>query len=134
MGTIIVILLLVIVILIAVKSTLKRIIHGSACCGERDAPGKKIKVSDKNKSHYPFNYTLSIDGMHCSNCIRRIENTLNKLEGIWATGNLEKKEVLVLSKKLYDKNIFEDSVSNAGYTVLNVTSKNFLKNKELSVE
>ena len=38
MGTIIIILILLVIILTAVKGTLKRILHGSACCGEREAP------------------------------------------------------------------------------------------------
>ena len=54
MGTIIIVLLRLVIVLTAIERTLKRILHGSACCGERDAPEKKVKVQDKDKSHYPF--------------------------------------------------------------------------------
>ena len=47
MGTVIIVLRLLIIVLTAVKATLKRILHGSACCSERDAPEKKAKVEDK---------------------------------------------------------------------------------------
>ena len=120
MGTIIIILILLVIILTAVKATLKRILHGSACCGERDAPEKKVKVQDKDKSHYPFKYVLSVDGMHCSNCTRHVENALNSIDGLWATASLEKKSVTVLSKMELDSADLESEVREAGYTVLSV--------------
>ncbi|MCR5400655.1 MAG: heavy-metal-associated domain-containing protein [Treponema sp.] len=126
MGTVIVILVILVVVLLAVKSTIKRILHGSSCCGERDALPKKIKPADKNKSHYPYEYILSIDGMHCSNCSRRIENTLNSIDGLWAKVNLEKKSLIVLSKKDLEASFFETEIGRAGYTVLSVV-KNFIQ-------
>ena len=83
MGNIIVYIVLILVIAGAVYGTVKRARHGSACCGEHDPAPKKVKVSDKNKNHYPFTYKLSVDGMHCANCARRIENSFNSHEGMW---------------------------------------------------
>jgi len=121
MGTVIIIFILLVIILTAVKSILNRILHGSACCGERDAPEKKVKVQDKNKSHYPYKYILSVDGMHCSNCTRHVENALNSIDGIWAAASLEKKSVTVLSKMELEPADLESEVQDAGYTVLAVT-------------
>ena len=118
MGTIVVTIILLAIASLAVKSVVHRIRHGSSCCGERDAPEKKIKVKDKNKSHYPYRYNLSVDGMHCSNCTRHVENALNSLDGVWATANLEKKSVSVLSKKEMDEKFLTSQISGAGYTVL----------------
>jgi len=123
MGTAIIIVILLVIILTSVKSTINRILHGSACCGERDAPEKKVKVKDKNKSHYPFKYVLSVDGMHCSNCTRHVENALNSIDGLWATANLEKKAVTVLSKMKVDSSDLESEVRKAGYTVLAITKE-----------
>lgn len=118
MGTFFVILILLLVAALAVKSIVHRIRHGSACCGERDAPEKKIKVADKNKENYPYTYIMSVDGMHCSNCMRHVENALNKTEGIWATASLEKKSVTIRSKKQLEKTVLEKIVSTSGYTPL----------------
>lgn len=118
MGTFFVILILLLVAALAVKSIVHRIRHGSACCGERDAPEKKIKVADKNKENYPYTYIMSVDGMHCSNCTRHVENALNKTEGIWATASLEKKNVTIRSKKQLEKTVLEKIVSTSGYTPL----------------
>ncbi len=118
MGTIVVTIILLAIASLAVKSVVHRIRHGSSCCGERDAPEKKIQVKDKNKSHYPYRYNLSVDDMHCSNCTRHVENALNSLDGVWATANLEKKSVSVLSKKEMDEKFLTSQISGAGYTVL----------------
>ena len=118
MGTIIVILVLAIIVVCAILSIRKRIKYGSACCGSHDAAPAKIRVHDKNKAHYPYAYTLTVDGMHCSNCARRVENALNSMDGIWATVNLEKKNVQVLSKNPMEKNQLSKAVSDAGYTVI----------------
>ncbi len=121
MGTIFVIAILLAIIAFAVKSTIHRIRHGSACCGERDAPEKKIQPADKNKANYPYKYILSVDGMHCSNCTRHVENALNSIEGLWATASLEKKCVTVLSKMELEAADLESEVKEAGYTVLAVS-------------
>ena len=122
MGTIIVVIIILIVVFVAVKSTIKRIRYGSACCGQRDKLEKKIKPADKNKSHYQYKYIASVDGMHCSNCIRRVENALNSVDGLWATASLENKSVTVLSKVELETAVLESRIREAGYTVLSVTS------------
>ena len=65
MGTAIVIFVLAIIVVCAILSIRKRIKYGSSCCGEKDALPAKVKVKDKNKKNYPYNYTLKVDGMHC---------------------------------------------------------------------
>ena len=123
MGTIFVIAILLAIGVLSVKSVIHRIRHGSACCGEREAPEKKVRVQDKNKSHYPYNYILSVDGMHCSNCTRHVENALNSIDGLWATANMEKKSVTVLSKVELESADLERNVREAGYTVLDITKE-----------
>ena len=69
----------------------------SSCCGTPEVRTVK-KVDDTDPSHYPYRYTLSIDGMHCSNCARTVENELNSMDGVWGKVDLGKKEASVLSK------------------------------------
>ena len=118
MGTTIVIFVLAIIVLCAILSIRKRIKYGSACCGTRDAAPAKIRVRDKNKSHYPYTYTLIVDGMHCSNCARRVENALNSIDGVWASVKLENNTVLVRSKNPVKWEDFSTVISKAGYTVI----------------
>ena len=91
MGTLIVVLILIAVLVLAVLSVIRRVKYGSSCCGTHDAAPSKIKVRDKNASHYQYAYNISIDGMHCSHCVRRVENALNLQDGVWAKVSLEKK-------------------------------------------
>ena len=118
MGNVIIIIILVAVIGAAIYSTVHRIRFGSSCCGERDAAPKKVKVKDRNKSNYPYKYILKVDGMHCSNCARRVENALNEGEGRWATVNIEKKEVTLLSKHAEDEAELGRIIAAAGYVML----------------
>ena len=120
MGTIIIIFVLIAIVVVAIFSIRKRIKYGSACCGTRDASPKKIRVRDKNKSHYPYTYTLTVDGMHCSNCATRVENALNAKEGIWASVKLETKSVLVRSKNPIERDELSKAISDAGYTLIKI--------------
>ena len=118
MGTVVVLLILAAIIAFAVFGTIKRIRYGSSCCGERDPAPKKIKVSDKDKSHYPYAYELGIDGMHCSNCARRIENDFNKIPGMWAKADVSKKQVILMTKEQVEQNECFKIVSDSGYTMI----------------
>ena len=123
MGTGIIILVLLAIIICAIFSIQKRIKYGSACCGTRDAAPKKIRVKDKNKSHYPYTYTLNVDGMHCSNCARHVENALNSKDGIWAIVKLENNTVLVRSKNPLEWDELSPVISKAGYTLIKLISQ-----------
>ena len=108
MGTAIIIFVLIVIILCAILSIRKRIKYGSACCGTHDAAPKKIRVQDKNKSHYPYTYILTVDGMHCSNC---------------ATVKLENNTVLVRSKNTLEWDDLSPLISHEGYTLIKLTSE-----------
>ena len=123
MGTELITLILIAIIIFAILSIIKRIKYGSACCGTHDAAPKKIRVKDKNKSHYPYTYTLNVDGMHCSNCARHVENALNSKDGIWAIVKLENNTVLVRSKNPLEWDELSPVISKAGYTLIKLISK-----------
>ena len=122
MGTSVTIIILIIIVVLAVISSIKRIRHGSACCGTHDSGPKKIRVHDKNKSHYPYTYTLTVDGMHCSNCATHVENALNTKEDVWARVDLGNKTVLVRTKSPMEWNDFSTAIREAGYTLISQAS------------
>lgn len=123
MGTVIITIVLIAIIIFAILSIIKRIKYGSACCGTHDAAPKKIRVKDKNKSHYPYTYILTVDGMHCSNCVRHVENALNSKEGLWASVKLENNTVLLRSKKTLEWDELSPIISEEGYTLIKVISE-----------
>lgn len=81
---------------------------------------KKIRVKDRNSSNYPYCYTLKVDGMVCSGCVRKVENAINSDGQLWATVNLERKEVRVLAKKTMTRDDFMNLLKGTSYTLLDV--------------
>ena len=67
MGTAIVIVIIVVICVFAIYSYGHKMRHGGGCCGSHEAAEKKVKVADKNKDHYPYAVTLTIDGMKHTN-------------------------------------------------------------------
>lgn len=119
MSTVIIVVLLVVICVFSVKSYMKKL--SSGCCGGGDKDSvRKVKVNDRNKAHYPYQVTLTVDGMVCGNCAKRVENALNTLDGVWATVDLGKKEALVRLKEQLPEARLRDAVREAGYTVMKV--------------
>ena len=87
-----------------------------SCCGTPAVKTVK-QVEDTDESHYPYRYTLSIEGMHCSNCARTVENELNSMEGVWGRVNLGRGEASVLAKTERTREDFEQVLSLKDYTV-----------------
>ncbi len=118
MGNVIIITVLILIVTYAIYSTVRRIRFGSSCCGEKTPPDKKVRVKDRNKTNYPYKYELKIDGMHCPNCARRIENAFNSTDGRWARADIANNEVMLLSKHEETQRDLSDVVSSAGYVML----------------
>lgn len=121
MNNIINIIAIVIVALIVVFGTanyIKKLKKGGDCCPEHEEGTKSIKVKDRDKSHYPYEAKLAIDGMSCENCVRNVENALNALDGTWASVNLEDNMATVLLKDKPDIEKLSKAVSDTGYLVL----------------
>ena len=121
MNNIINIIAIVIVALIVVFVTanyIKKLKKGGDCCPEHEEGTKSIKVKDRDKSHYPYEAKLAIDGMSCENCVRNVENALNALDGTWASVSLEDNMATVLLKDKPDIEKLSKAVSDAGYLVL----------------
>ena len=91
----------------------------SGCCGAGgDGPEKKVRVKDRNRANYPYVMQLGIDGMTCSNCARRVENALNRLEGVWAAVDFSGHSALVRCKQPVPEETLSQTVLNAGYIML----------------
>jgi copper chaperone CopZ len=123
-GTIITALIVAIVVVVSVFGTVRRIKYGSACCGEKEAAPSKVKVKDKNKKNYSHKYIVGVDGMHCSGCVRKIENEFNTQDGVWAKANLEKRQVVLLTKSDIELSRVRNIVNDAGFTMLSFDISN----------
>lgn len=119
MAAAVICLILIIAGIFAFKSSLKRM--SSGCCGSSSQPSvKKIKVRDKDPSHYPFHRRLKVDGMTCQSCSNRVENALNAIDGVWARVSLMEGEADVLMKQDMEDSALKTAVRDAGYTVYKI--------------
>ena len=95
----------------------------AGCCGEHEAPAKKIKAADANKSHYPHRLIMGVDGMTCQNCQRHVENALNTLPDTLAEVNLSAQNVTIWTKADADEDALRKAIRDAGYLPLRTTEK-----------
>ncbi|MDO4302884.1 MAG: cation transporter [Bacillota bacterium] len=113
MATAIICGILLVFCFIGIRSSVKRIAHG--CCGSGGDEVKKVKVQDRDLSHYPYSYGMKVEGMTCSNCKKRVENAFNEKEGFWAKVDLKENSVQVYSKQQVPKEELRAIVRKAGY-------------------
>lgn len=65
-------------------------------------------------------FIISIEGMMCSHCVKRVEKALAEIKGIKSKVSLEdKKAYIELKKEVSIKDIVE-RIEDAGYSVVNV--------------
>lgn len=121
--SIIITMIIAVIAIFGLVNYIKKLKKGGDCCPEHEEATKSIKVKDRDKSHYPYEAKLAIDGMSCGNCVRNVENALNALEGTWASVSLEDNQATVLLKSPPDIEKLSKAVSDAGYCVLKRRSR-----------
>ncbi|MBP3206072.1 MAG: heavy-metal-associated domain-containing protein [Lachnospiraceae bacterium] len=60
------------------------------CCGN-----EQVKVRAKKLKHAAGKYTLTVEGMHCKNCEKRVTEAINDMDGLACRVSLERKEAVV---------------------------------------
>ena len=123
MANVIIVLILVVAVVYGIYNYVHHLNHGGDCCGEHDAPAKKVRAADTNKSHYPHRLVMGVDGMTCQNCQRHVENALNVMPGTWAAVDLAARNVTILTKDEADEDAIRQAIRDAGYLPLRTTSK-----------
>lgn len=119
MSTAVICILIVVAAVFAVKSYMKRLTWG--CCGSSgEKIPRRVKVKDRDISHYPWEKILKVDGMSCGSCAVRVENALNSLDGVWGRVDLAAEEAHVYMKQEYEDQVLRAAVRDAGYTVYRV--------------
>lgn len=96
---------------------IRKLRHGDNCCATGNAPVKKVRVADRNKSNYPYILEISINGMTCASCALRVENAINSLPDVWAQVDLGRKAAVVRSKSPVRANSLRQAVRQSGYIV-----------------
>lgn len=123
MANVIIVLILVVAVVYGIYNYVHHLNHGGGCCGEHDAPARKVKAADTNKSHYPHRLVMGVDGMTCQNCQRHVENALNAMTDTLAEADLSAQNVTVWTKADADEDAIRQAIRDAGYLPLRTTEK-----------
>lgn len=114
MATAIIIAVIIGICIISLKSYLKKLSHG--CCGA-GSDDEKIFETYFNISNCKFRYTVQIGGMTCKNCSARIENALNKKQGIYAKIDFKNGAGEIYSEAPVSEFTVRQTVIGLGYSV-----------------
>lgn len=115
-GSITIIVILVVIVLIALKGSLKHYRGEGGCCGGVG----EVKVKKQKLKHIFGKKEISIEGMKCDNCRRRIENGLNSMYMVNAKVDLGKKVAYInLGEEIPDK-LLKEEVEKLGYKVADI--------------
>ena len=123
MANVIIVLILVVAVVYGISNYVHHLNHGGGCCGEHDAPARKVKAADTNKSHYLHRLVMGVDGMTCQNCQRHVENALNAMTDTLAEADLSAQKVTVWTKADVDEDAIRQAIRDAGYLPLRTTEK-----------
>lgn len=119
MTTVIIYIAAAAIIIYAIYGTLQKLKGKSknSCCGTAEVVPES-PVEDTDKSHYPFKYNLTVEGMKCSNCAANVKNAINAMGDVWATVNLGKNRAEVLAKVEKSQSDFANALRDSGYKVV----------------
>lgn len=63
-----------------------------------------------------YKKVLVVEGMHCGHCAKKVEDVLKELNGVKNVKvNLEKKEVLVVSKVELSNDLITSAIKKTGF-------------------
>ena len=96
--TILIVLVIAVVAFITIRNYRKQLKEGCCGAGGDDGPGAKVEPKDTNKDNYKYTADVKIEGMHCDNCVRKVENAVNRIDGAWANVDLGSNSAKILLK------------------------------------
>lgn len=112
-----IILAVVAVVLVLALLRFKKHFKGGGCCGSGSNTIRTRKTLTEPKLGEKV---LTVEGMTCENCQARVENALNRLEGVACIVNLKKKTATVSYSTEVEDAVLKQAVEKMGYKVTNI--------------
>lgn len=113
MVNVILILLIAVLCGVGIYSTVKHFRGQGGCCGSGGYRVKKKKLSSVIERKL-----FHVEGMHCENCKRRVEEVINDMSGIAGHADLKKGELTVSYATQIDDDVICSRLERAGYHVV----------------
>lgn len=115
MNNFIIVVVLAIILFFAIRSSLKHFHGEGGCCG-----GSTYKAREKKLDNVVEKRTFSVEGMSCQNCVNRVMEAVNSIDGLSGVVNLKKGLVTVSMDHPVDNDIIKRAIEKAGYQVIEV--------------
>lgn len=112
-----IILAVVAVVLVMALLRFKKHFKGGGCCG---SGGNTIRTKKTLTEPKLGEKILTVEGMTCENCQARVENALNRLEGVACIVNLKKKTATVSYSTEVEDAVLKQTVEKMGYKVTSI--------------
>lgn len=106
-------------LLIVIVALLRAVKHfrGGGCCG---SGGNTIRIKKTLDAPQIGQKTMTIEGMTCENCEIRVENVLNRMDGVAAKVSWRKKKAVVVYSAAVSDDALRTAVEKMGYKVINI--------------
>ena len=114
-NVIIIVVLLVILVLALLR--MKKHFKGGGCCG---SGSNTIRSTKKLTEPKIGEKVLTVEGMHCENCQARVENAVNRLDGVVCKVNLKKKTATVSYSTEVSDEALKNAIEKLGYKVTRI--------------
>lgn len=115
MTNYIVIAVLVVVVALAVRSAAGHFRGEGGCCG-----GGTEKVRPKKLRAVTERKTFRIEGMHCQNCVNRVMEAVNEIDGVSGVVHLKQGAAVVSKERPVDDAVIREAIERAGYRVTEI--------------
>lgn len=110
--TVVIVGVVIVLFLIGLFSLRKRVTKG--CCETGDDQSVQTAITDTDLHDYPYMKKVHVEGMHCDNCVKRVENAYAD-KGCYAQVSLKRKEAVVHMKKELPDEMLEAIPVRIGY-------------------
>jgi len=121
--TILIVLVLLAIGIYAVVNYRKKLKSGCCGAGGDSGPADLVQPKDQDEANYPYKATMAISGMHCENCVAKVQNALNRIDGVWAKVDLSSNSAKILYKDEKLAKQMRMAVINNGYSVDSFTEE-----------
>lgn len=116
MSNFIIAAILAVVLFFCLRSSLRHFRGEGGCCGS----GCSYKAKPKKLASVTETKTFTIEGMSCQNCVNRVMDAVNSIDGVSADVKLKKELALVSKEYEVSDEVIKSAIERAGYKVTGI--------------
>ncbi len=115
MTNCIIIAILAVILVPGMRSSIKHFRGEGGCCG-----GSTYKARRKKLDTVIARKTFMVKGMSCQNCVNRVMEAVNSIDGASGIVHLKRGRVIVSMDRRIADTVIKNAIEGAGYTVTEV--------------